>query len=129
MSTLILWLDTEHAKMFFISPVESQREEFRGHGPLHPPETLGRNHTIDETDEERFYRQLSRYLKHREADEWLLLGPGQARQHFQRHLERHHPAMARRILASEPMDQATDAEILARGREFFRHHRVFQGLL
>ena len=130
MSSLVLWVDTQHAKMFFISPKGVERRELHAHGPIHPAETLGRNHTVDEKDETRFFHSLAESLRHAEAsDGWFVLGPGVGRLHFQSHLSEHHPDLAKKILGSEKMDQGSDVEILERSRAFFHHHNLFQGLL
>lgn len=130
MSSLVLWLDTQQAKMFFVSPSGIDRRELHAHGPIHPPETLGRNHTVEEKDETRFFHELAESLRHAETrDGWFLLGPGVGRLHFQAHLTAHHPELSKKILGSEKMDAAGDAEILGRARTFFHRHNLFQGLL
>lgn len=54
------------------------------------------------------------------ADAILILGPGATRTVLQHHLEQHFPHIAANVWESRPMKQATESEIIAAARDYFR---------
>jgi hypothetical protein len=55
-----------------------------------------------------------------DAKEWLVVGPGMAKQDFLRHLETHRPDLLERIVGVEASDHPTDAQIAAHARRYFK---------
>lgn len=127
MSALIIWLNSQEAKLFHLLPqsIHVEKVSYRGH--LHPVESLGRNHPKDQTDEEAFYRQLADKLGKEPFTKLLLMGPGVGVRHFQRHLEDHHPQLNQKVIGVEKVDQMPDSEILSVGRNYLHKYYLFQG--
>ncbi|MGZ3768848.1 MAG: hypothetical protein ACXVCP_05085 [Bdellovibrio sp.] len=128
MSALILWLDKEQAKLFNLNVDGVVKSSFHYHGQKHPVETLGKNHTIEQSDEEKFYHQLCEHLENVEASKWYVVGPGLARDHFLNHVEKHHNHFKQRVVGSDKMEALTDNQIIQEGVKFFRHADVFESV-
>lgn len=128
MSSLILWIDTQHANIYHFLPSGMQKENLNYEGVLHPVETAGANHPIHQTDEERFYHQVCKKLEKIPANEWLVMGSGPGPDHFINHLESHHPHFAKRVLNIQKVPKMTEAQLIDYGMAFFKHAHVFQGL-
>jgi stalled ribosome rescue protein Dom34 len=128
MSAILVWVHTEHAKLFHLKPNSIHVETVRFQGPHHPTELQGKNHPKDQTDEESFYRQLAKNLAQKEEAKWLLMGPGLAAKHFFRFLETHHPLFSARVIGIERVDQMPDSEILSMGRQFLQQYYLYQGV-
>lgn len=127
MASLTLWLDTYEARLFHFLPAGMRSERLERSGARHPVESLGVNHPIAQTDEEKFYHRLANRLAEVDATEILLLGPGPARAHFVTHLERHHPNLVRRICGNMKLERMTDPQIVDFGKDYFRQHHLFAG--
>jgi hypothetical protein len=56
----------------------------------------------------------------RGTEEWLLVGPAQAKQDLVRHLEKHLPHVKATLVGVEAMDHPTDGELLAYARRSFK---------
>lgn len=128
MSALIVWLDKEQAKLFQLNADGVQKSNLHYHGHKHPVETLGKNHPIEQSDEEKFYHQLCGYLENMESSRWYIVGPGLAREHFLGHIDRHHPNLKNKIVGSDKMEALTDNQIIQEGAKFFKHENVFEAL-
>jgi hypothetical protein len=128
MSALIIWLNSQEAKLFHLRPqsIHVENVSFKGH--LHPVESLGLNHPKTQTDEEVFYRQLSAKLEKDPSNKWLLMGPGIAVKHFKRHLETHHPLLNSKVIGIEKVDHLPDSDLLSVGRQFLHKYYLFQGV-
>lgn len=111
MSSFIVWIDTEHAKIFNMSP--------------HGVENFTvKNHDHGRTDHSKFYHEVGEKLKG--ASEWLLVGPGHGKDEFKKHLSNHHHKnLVEKLLSTESMDHPTDPQILAHARKFFKHAHLF----
>ncbi len=81
--------------------------------------------TAEDMRDRRFANQLADYydavvLVVRDADEILILGPGEAKGEFSNRLETHH--LRDRVIGVEPADKMTDRQIAAQVRQVFRRH-------
>ena len=119
MPATIVWIDTQHARIF---ELDGDRVEHHGHH-RHEPEHHT-NHTVDAAhDSTHFYHQVAGKL--RGASTIIVLGPGVAKDQFVHHLERHHHQdIARKILAVEAADHPTDAQIVAHARDVLAAHHL-----
>ncbi|MGE0633189.1 MAG: hypothetical protein AB7O96_12315 [Pseudobdellovibrionaceae bacterium] len=126
MSALIIWVDSQEAKLFNLLPTGLKTEKISLSTKLHPPEVHGKNHTREERDEGRFYHLLCTALEKNPATEWLVAGPGPGRKNFVGHLQKHHPNLMDYVKGEQTMDSLTDNQILAEGRKFFKHHHLFE---
>lgn len=129
MSAMIVWLDTHEAKLFRLLPTGVTTEKIHHHGKSHHNETLGRNHSVDQSDEGKFYADLTAKLKTVAEKEWLLAGPGIGRKHFVTYLEKNASSLLQYVKGNEAMDaKLTDNQIVAEGRKFFKHEHVFESI-
>ena len=63
------------------------------------------------------------------ASEVLIFGHAQTKQHFTRHLEERHPALAKKVVGVETVDtHLTEGELLQRARAFFERFDRLGGL-
>jgi uncharacterized protein len=131
MASYVVYLDQHHAKIWKFLPGKREQSELRAEGDgssnhSHQKHAHGNHVAHPDTHTTQFFHALA--LKLRDATELLLLGPGEGKAQFKHHLEKHHHAeLARSIVGIEPMDRATDNEILAHARKFFRAHDLFTG--
>lgn len=126
MSALIIWLNTQEAKLFHLLPTGVKTEKINLHKKAHHAEVHGKNHSREESDEGRFYHHLCEALEKDTSTEWLVAGPGQGRKNFVSHLLKHHPKLKNRIAGEQTMDALTDNQIVAEGRKFFKHSHMFK---
>ncbi len=128
MSSLILFINTQEARLYHLDPNGLTTQKIFLKGPKHPVETAAKNHPIHETDEERLYHTVCHKLEKVSAQEWLILGSGPGPDHFMNHLKKHHPKLSHRVLSVQKIPFLTEAQMLDRGRAFFRQIHVFQSL-
>ena len=129
MSAILVWVQSDHAKLFHLKPKSIHVETVHYKGAQHPVEKEGKNHPKNQTDAETFYRQLSKVILQKESAKLLLMGPSLAQQHFFRHLQAHHEPLASQVIGVERVDQMPDSEILSVGRQFLHKYYLFQSAL
>ena len=125
MSSLILWIDTHEAKIFNLTVQGIQTEKVKAPGPRHHAEVHGKNHTIEQTDEEVLYHTLCKRLEKMDSEEYLITGAGPGREHFYNHLEKHHPNLKKNIKGSLRLAPMTDAQLVDEGMRFFRKSHLY----
>lgn len=116
MSACVVWMDGSQAKLFELHEGKVVPKGIHKHEHHH--------HTAAESgkghhDQEKFFHELAKTLTpYREI---LLIGPGQGKEHFKHHLEKHHHAnVAKAIVGVETVDHPTDNEILAFAHKRFK---------
>lgn len=106
--------------MFALHPGEFEETKLKRHELKH------HNTAVDKAQNnhknlEKFFHEVAQSLD--QAHEILLIGPGDAKIHFQKHLEGHHHAgLAGKIVGTETVDHPTDGQIVALARKFFKKH-------
>jgi stalled ribosome rescue protein Dom34 len=119
MANYVVWLDSEKAKVFELHPAEVNektlvRTEIRHHTGAEKEQNNHKNG-------EKFFHQVASALS--SANEILLVGPGEAKVHFQSHLKNHHHAnIGSKIVGVETIDHPTDGQIVALAKTFFKNH-------
>lgn len=124
MPALVIWIDQREAKVLKLSPSGVESLPLKAHGPKHHAEPHGKKPTF--ADEKKFYHEVAKTLGHDDSSEWLITGPGLAREHFKAHLDSHHPALAKRVVGVTKSDHPSPAELLKDARKFFRHYDLYQ---
>jgi hypothetical protein len=120
MSSYVVWIDTEHAKVFKMSAEGNTHHDVKNHEHSHH----GFNPRDQHPDHQKFYHSVAEKLKG--AGEILIVGPGLGKDHFKNHLEKHHASdLAKKVLSVESMDHPSDPQILAHARKFFKHAHLF----
>ncbi len=118
MAANILFIDSDHAKIFTLNPGKLDTAEMKKHDFKH--------HTSDQKNEEHekhFFQEVSAKIK--DTSELLIVGPGMAKARFKTHLETHHHDLVKKIIGVETIDHPTDPQIVAVGKKFFKLYDLF----
>ena len=125
MSACVVWIDSEHAKIFKISASGVEKKQMKHHD-VHPIGARHDNHKHNA--EEHFFHEVAKELG--SPEELLIFGAGMAKSHFKTHLEKHnHANLAKHIVGVETLDQLTDNQILEASRKFFKKFNTFNSNL
>lgn len=115
----VVWIDHREAKVFHFDrdhadgmKIKSQKGFDQAH--KHAGTVDGSRTAIDE----KFLHQVVESLM--DAEEWLILGPGNAKEELAKHVKHHDHEVANRIIAVESADHPTDGQIIALARKFFK---------
>jgi stalled ribosome rescue protein Dom34 len=120
----VVWLDHREAHVLHIArdDVEALRVRAKGSGHLlehakhihHRAGTRTGNHAPDNPI---YFDDVIAALG--DAQDWLIVGPGTAKQDFLRHLKTHRPNLRARVVGVESSDHPTDKQIAADARRYF----------
>lgn len=125
MSACVVWMDSEHAKIFKISSAGVQKTTLKHH-EAHPIGARHDNHKHNA--EEHFFHEVAKSIGN--VEELLVFGAGMARTHFKSHLEKHHhAALAKHVVGVEPLDHLTDNQILESARKFFKKYNTYNSTI
>lgn len=121
MSACVLWIDTEHARIFKLNPSGVDKKELKHHNV--PP--IGAHHDNHRDNaEHKFYHEVATAIG--TVEELLIMGPGVAKTHFKSHLEKHnHQDLLKKVVGVESLDQMSDNQILEASRKFFKKSHLF----
>lgn len=97
----MVWLNREQAKLFRFSEDRMERHAFR----------------TNESDED-LHSQIADKLTG--TKKILILGSELAKNHFLNHLKDKHPILAKRVIACETADHASDQQIAEYARKYFQ---------
>ncbi len=125
MSACVVWIDSEHAKIFNIS-AEGIVKKTMHHHEVNP---IGAHHDSHKHNaEEHFFHQVATAIG--SVEELLVFGAGMAKTHFKTHLEKHHhDQLAKHIIGVEPLDHLTDNQILEAARRFFKKYNTYNSTI
>lgn len=115
----VVWLDHCEAKVFFFD--RENAESLRLATTLAHHQTHNKAGTIDgkrAPENQSFYHDIVVALQ--PAKEWLIIGPGSAKDELVKHIRHHHPRVESRIVGVETADHPTEGQIVAHARTFFR---------
>jgi stalled ribosome rescue protein Dom34 len=115
MSACVVWIDSEHAKIFSISTSGVEKKMMKHHS-VNP---IGAHHDNHKHNaEEKFFHDVALAIGH--VEELLIFGAGMAKLHFKSHLDKHHhQQLAKHVVGVETLDNLTDNQILEASRKFF----------
>jgi stalled ribosome rescue protein Dom34 len=115
----VVWIDHRQARVFFLTrdtadeiTLDTSRTFDQAH--KHAGTREGNRTPTDET----FLHEVVEALK--PAQEWLIIGPGIAKEELAKHVKHHDHLLTDRIIAVEPADHPTDGQIVAMARKFFK---------
>jgi hypothetical protein len=117
MATFIVWIDSCEAKVFKRDGANETLAHVRTHGAKHPAQAHGKHNDSHHPEAIALFKEMIPTF--REASEVLLMGPGEAKVHFQKYLKEHDASAAKKIVGVETVDHPTDAQIHAIARKFF----------
>lgn len=118
-SHAIVWIDSREAHVFRFSTDDVECQRIKAHSPFrkihHKAGVIGAGRQSMDLD---FFDRTIDAL--RGTRQWLLVGPGNAKNELLAHIERHMPWLKVQLAGVEPMDHPTDGELLQRARHAFR---------
>ncbi len=120
----VVWLDHEKAKVIHFNADDVEARKVASAGPNHLIHNQHHEHQAGfrdgrKTPENRhYYEAIVTALG--DAKEWLVMGPGGAKQEFSKHVAEHAPRLKDRLVDVEAADHPTDAQIVDRARTFFK---------
>jgi stalled ribosome rescue protein Dom34 len=110
-------MDLNQARIFLVAPGKKSQEIIRRVEIKHHTSADPDNHK--RTD--RYFDDVVREIIN--ADEILLMGPGQIKSQFNSFLARVYPyTLSAAVVATETVDHPTDNQILESSRKFFKSH-------
>jgi stalled ribosome rescue protein Dom34 len=114
----VVWIDHREAKVFHFDrnhaeglKIRSSKEFDQAH--KHAGTVSGARTPVDK----KFLHKIVEAIT--DAEEWLIVGPGNAKEEFAKHVRQHDHELAGRIIAVESADHPTDGQIVALARKFF----------
>ncbi len=113
-----LWLDHHEAKIFHLTEKSYETQTLEAahkHVKRHPTVTAEHEHPADA---KRYYHDVAVALSG--SHEILVVGPGQAKLEFIKHVHGHDAPLVPRIVGVETVDHPTDGQIVAYARKYFR---------
>jgi hypothetical protein len=114
-----VWIDQRHAKVYEIGMETMQKLELSDTRPNHHLHRRADHVGLGTIEmNPAFLADVAKAIERAKAI--LILGPGKARVVLGGYLQEHFPKIANRVWATEPCDHPTDAELVARARDFFR---------
>ncbi len=121
MSACVLWIDSEHAKIFKISATGVDKKMMKHHS-VNP---IGAHHDNHKHNaEEHFFHEVAQELG--TVEELLIFGAGVAKSHFKNHLEKHnHNQLTKSLVGIETLDNLSDNQILESARKFFKKYNTY----
>ena len=114
----VVWLDHSEAHVMHVSPDDV--EKFVVHPAKHQHKLHSRRGTLSagrQAEDPEYYHAIALALAG--AEEVLVLGPGQAKLQFIKHLHSHDHAMAAKVLGVETVDHPSDGQVVAYARKYF----------
>lgn len=125
MSACVIWMDSEHAKIFKISVDGIDKKMMRQHST----DPSGAHHDSHKHNaEEHFFHEVATAVGN--VEELLVFGAGMAKNHFKTHLEKHHHGqLAKHLVGVETLDNLTDNQVLEAARKFFKKFNTYNSTL
>lgn len=118
-SHAIVWMDSREAHTFRFSPDDVEKQRISAHSPYrkvhHKAGTIGAGHT--HLDHE-YLKGIADSLHG--VEEWLLIGPGGAKNELASHLQQHDADLRQKLLAVETADHPTDGALVDHARRTFK---------
>ena len=118
-SHAVVWMDSKEAHVFRFNAEDVEHERIRSHTPFrkvhHKAGVIGAGHLQLDRD---YFDHIIDAL--RGANEWLLVGPGAAKDQLLHHVAAHVAWLKEKLIGVEAMDHPTDGELLAHARRFFK---------
>ena len=118
-SHAIVWMDSREAHVFRFSADDVERQRIRSHSPFrkihHKAGVIGAGHVhLDHG----YFDEIAEALDG--IQEWLLTGPGIAKNEMARHVEDHLPTLKRTLCGLQTSDHPTDGELVEQARWAFK---------
>jgi stalled ribosome rescue protein Dom34 len=118
-SHAVVWMDSKEAHVFRFNRDDVEKQRIKAHLPFrkihHKAGVIGAGHVhLDH----KYFDEIVETLDG--VQEWLLTGPGAAKEEFRNHLKASQPAFNGTLLGVEVADHPTDGQLLDHARRFFK---------
>jgi stalled ribosome rescue protein Dom34 len=118
-SHAIVWMDSREAHVFRFSLDDVERQCIRSHNPFrrihHKAGAIGAGHVhLDH----KYFEEIAEALSG--VQEWLLTGPGIAKNEMARHIEQRLPDLKRALCGLQTSDHPTDGQLIDQARWAFK---------
>jgi stalled ribosome rescue protein Dom34 len=122
----VVWMDSKQANVFRFSAEDVEKARIRADNPFrkihHKAGVIGAGHVhLDREFFDHIVEALGR------PREWLLLGPGKAKEEFLAYLSQHKEPLRKCVVAVEATEHPTDSELLHHAHDLFRAIDKMQG--
>ena len=114
----LAWVDHHEARLLSFNADTSESQLLKSAmGREHLHHHAGSNTDGRAGEDKHFYDALAKALSG--AGEILLCGPGNAKTQLKHYLDKHHSALAKKIIKVETLDHPSEGQLLAHGRKAF----------
>ncbi len=114
----VVWIDSRQAHIFKFVREDVEEQRIKAELPFrkihHKAGSIGAGHVRD--DEHYFHSVIEAMT---DAEEWLVVGPGEAKKDLVKHIEKHDPRLKAKLIGIEAADHPTDGELLKHARAVF----------
>ena len=112
-----VWIDHKEARIFHVGKETFNEETVKApHAHMHRHSHATKDHTHP-ADAQHFFHDVAKALE--TATDVLVLGPSTAKLELMKHLQKHDPKQAEKIIGIESSDHPTDGQLVAQVRKYF----------
>jgi stalled ribosome rescue protein Dom34 len=114
-----IWIDHAQAKVYSLNRDTANEWRLRPHDQhVHLHHKAGLGDSGRAPQDQHYFHHVADAVK--DAGEILITGPGTARTELMHHLQKHDPAVAKKVVGVEALDHPSDGQLLAFARKFFK---------
>ena len=114
----VVWLDHHEAHVLHFNADATANEHIRAHSKhnkLHTKSGIpGSGHSAED---QKYYHEVAHAVA--DALEILIVGPSSAKLALIKHMQKHDPAVADKVVGIESVDHPTDGQLLAYAKHYF----------
>ena len=114
----VVWLDHREARVIDFTVDDAHKSVVHHHGGHrqvhHRSGSVGAGHAPEDA---AFFDEIVKAVG--DAQEVLLVGPGQAKVALRHHVDQHRREFAQRVVGLESLDHPTDGELLGFAKKYF----------
>ncbi|MGZ3239387.1 MAG: translational machinery protein [Burkholderiaceae bacterium] len=115
---VVVWLDHKEAHVIHFTPEASENEIIKTHSThphLHTKSGIpGSGHAAENVT---YFNDIANAIKG--SLEILIVGPGNEKLAFLKHLQKHQHELAEKVVSIETVDHPSDGQLLAYARKYF----------
>ena len=113
----VVWIDHREAKIFHFNADDAERLRIRSDNPNqhlhHKAGSISGKHS---PEDHHFLQQILDHVK--DAQEFLVVGPGAAKLELVKYVHSHAPKLASHLIGVETLDHPSDGELLRYARRY-----------
>ncbi|MBL8385720.1 MAG: translational machinery protein [Burkholderiales bacterium] len=117
-SHAVVWLDHSEAHVLHFNDEAAESEKVRARSKHqhqhHKKGSVGAGHAAED---QHYYHEVA--LAVADAQEILVVGPAGAKLALIKHMQKHDPAIADKVVGVESVDHPSDGQLLAYARHYF----------